>query len=202
MDRVRPKRAIISVSDKRNLSLLVGTMGTYAIEMISTGGTADTITGLGGAVTRVSDFTGSPEVMGGRVKTLDPSVFGGILFRRDDPLHWHALGWLRSHPIDIVVVNLYPFQEKVTEGKPHGEIVENIDIGGPSLIRAAAKNYQDVVVITSPKQYQLLLTQLQSFDGHTTLDFREQCAAAAFELTADYDAAINQYFARRLAGSI
>jgi phosphoribosylaminoimidazolecarboxamide formyltransferase/IMP cyclohydrolase len=193
-------RSLVSVSDKANLGLLAGYLAEHDIEIVSTGGTLRDIVGLGMPATSVSDFTGSPEVMDGRVKTLHPKVFGGVLFRRDKHPDWYALGQLGSKPIDLVVVNLYPFIEKLTvPGITHEELIENIDIGGPSLLRAAAKNYRDVVVITTTDYHQLI-DHLEAHGGQTTLAFREQCAAQVFALTAEYEQAIADYFAAHLAG--
>ncbi|MBI5037854.1 MAG: hypothetical protein HZC01_04095 [Candidatus Kerfeldbacteria bacterium] len=188
-------RALISVSDKANLTGLVASLHSHGVEIISTGGTFKAIQQVGIPVIPVSDFTGSPEVMDGRVKTIHPKIAGGILFRREETNDWYALGQLGGKPIDLVVVNLYPFREKVAAGASHAEIVENIDIGGPSLLRAAAKNYDDVAVITEPGDYIRLMTQLDANDGQTELAFREECAGKAYTLTAAYDKEIAKYFA-------
>lgn len=189
------KTALISVSEKSNLTALTAALAIRPVKLISTGGTHAAITQLGLPVTKISEVTGSPEVMGGRVKTIHPRIAGGILFRREETEDWYALGQLGGTPIDLVVVNLYPFQEKLRQpGITDAELIENIDIGGPSLIRAAAKNHRDVVVITSPSDYQSLITHLDSFDGQTHLEYRRELAAKAFALTQAYDQAIANYF--------
>lgn len=203
MEKRKITRALISVSDKDGLPELAQALHRHEIAMLSTGGTAGAIRDIAKCpVTEVSTFTGSPEVMDGRVKTLDPAVFGGILCRRDKHEDWHALGWLHSYLIDLVVVNLYPFAKKLADGADHDTLIENIDIGGPSMVRAAAKNYKDVVVITSPSQYQQLITMLDSFDGQTDLEFRVQCFAAAYQYTKEYEVAVATYARRYANGGV
>lgn len=198
-DAIKIKRALISVSDKAGVVDLAARLADMGVEIISTGGTLKQIREAGVQVISVSTFTGSPEIMGGRVKTLHPKVHAGILYRRDNPKDEEQLADLDSKPIDLVVVNLYPFKQTVArKGATEKEIIENIDIGGPSLIRAAAKNFEAVTVVTDPSDYDELLQQLGDADGETTLEFRKKCAGKAFELTADYDTAITGYFAGRV----
>lgn len=188
------KRALISVSDKTGLVELARTLDRLGIEIISTGGTLRTLREKEIHAIAVSTFTGSPEVMGGRVKTLHPKIHGGILFRRDSSADLSELETLDSKPIDLVIVNLYPFQETISRPNvSESEAIENIDIGGPSLLRSAAKNHQSVVVIVDPADYQELSEQLSGRDRSTTSEFRRRMAQKAFALTSQYDAAIAGY---------
>jgi phosphoribosylaminoimidazolecarboxamide formyltransferase/IMP cyclohydrolase len=194
MDGMVPiRRALLSVSDKRGLIDLARALAARGVQMLASGGTRKAIADAGLDVTEVADYTGQPEILGGRVKTLHPKVHGGILARRDVPDDMAALRAQGIEPIDLVVVNLYPFE--ATVAKPDvsfGEAVENIDIGGPSLIRGAAKNHAHVAVVTSPDQYPDLLRHLQEHGG-TTPGLRSALARAAFAMTAGYDAAIARY---------
>jgi phosphoribosylaminoimidazolecarboxamide formyltransferase/IMP cyclohydrolase len=195
-DKREIKRALISVSDKSGLSELAAGLHDRGIEILSTGGTLKAIRDGGIHAIGVSTFTGSPEVMDGRVKTLHPKIHGGILHRRDVAQDVEDLAALESKPIDLVVVNLYPFEKTVARADAsRGEIIENIDIGGPSMVRSAAKNHDSVVVITHPADYSELMAQLEENNGSTTLSFRVRCAAKAFATTARYDKAIASYFA-------
>ena len=187
-------RALLSVSDKTGLVELARALVAHGAALLSTGGTAIALRAAGLAVTDVSDHSGFPEILEGRVKTLVPHIHGGILGRRDVPAHLAEMAAHGIAPIDLVVVNLYPFEATVAAGKPFEECVENIDIGGPSLIRGAAKNHADVAVLTDPAQYPALVAALA--EGGTTLEQRRAWAASAYATTAAYDAAIAGWFAR------
>lgn len=187
------KRALISVYHKEPVHELVACLHKLGVEIISTGGTFDYIASLGIPVSSVESLTAYPSILGGRVKTLHPLVFGGILARRDatsDQEHVEAYGIL---PIDLVVVDLYPFEETVSGGYSHQEIIEKIDIGGISLIRAAAKNYQDVTVLASMEHIDLLITLLNDGNGSVSLSERKKFAAQAFDISSAYDTAIYQF---------
>ena len=190
--RLKPQRALISVSDKTGLVELGQALAQHGVEILSTGGSAAALAKAGVAVTEVSAHTGFPEMMDGRVKTLHPLIHGGILARRDAPEHVAAMGMHRIAPIDIIVVNLYPFEATVARGAPFDECVENIDIGGPAMIRSAAKNHDFVAVVTDPADYPALLAELA--EGGTTLALRRKLAAAAYARTGSYDAAIAGWF--------
>ena len=194
------KRALISVHDKDSLLDLARGLREFGIELLSTGGTLKAITEAGIPATAVSDVTGFPEILDGRVKTLHPRIHGGILARRDMKEHMAALQQHNIDPIDLVVINLYPF-ERVTSRPDvsQEDAIENIDIGGPSMIRSAAKNYHDVTVITSPADYQALIEELRANGGATTIEFRGKMAVAAFGRTAAYDTAINAWFNKNSA---
>jgi phosphoribosylaminoimidazolecarboxamide formyltransferase/IMP cyclohydrolase len=195
----RITRALLSVSDKSGLLDLARGLAGLGVEMISTGGTRKALADAGLAVRDVSEVTGFPEILDGRVKTLHPRVHAGILAVRENDLHQTTLTQHGIAPIDLVVCNLYPFEATVARpGASHEEIVENIDIGGPSMIRSAAKNYHDVAVVTSPEQYPAVLEELRAQGGGLTLPTRERLAAAAFARTAAYDRAISDYFAAQL----
>jgi phosphoribosylaminoimidazolecarboxamide formyltransferase/IMP cyclohydrolase len=188
------KRALISVSDKDGALELAKALHDRGVSIISTGGTAKMLSEAGVPVTPVEEVTGAPEMLDGRVKTLHPAVHGAILADRDTPAHNEALARHAIEPIDLICVNLYPFEETIArEGVTRAEAIENIDIGGPTMIRAAAKNHASVAVLTSPEQYRPLLDELQANDGSTTRAFRERCAKTAFARTAAYDAAIAAY---------
>ncbi|MBD3403661.1 bifunctional phosphoribosylaminoimidazolecarboxamide formyltransferase/IMP cyclohydrolase [candidate division GN15 bacterium] len=189
------KRALISVSDKTDVTKLAEQLHERGIEIISTGGTLEKIKESGIPAVSVRSFTGSPEVMEGRVKTLHPKIHAGILYRRDNDSDVEQLNQLESRGIDLVVVNLYPFEQTVAkEGVAEPEVIENIDIGGPSMLRSAAKNFNDVTVIVDPADYADLIAELDQHDGGTTREFRRTCATKAFSLTARYDSAIAAYF--------
>ena len=189
------KRALISVSDKTNLEKLAKKLKSLNVEIISTGGTASLLKEQSIEVTDIADVTGFPEIMDGRVKTLHPKVHGGILAKRSNEAHTQAMNEHNIAPIDLVIANLYPFEETVRNEADTDTCIENIDIGGPTLIRAAAKNHHGVVVITDPKDYDSLIETLDKHDGQTTYAFRQKMAAKAFALTARYDAAITAWFA-------
>ncbi|MFT8862327.1 MULTISPECIES: bifunctional phosphoribosylaminoimidazolecarboxamide formyltransferase/IMP cyclohydrolase [Acetobacter] len=187
------RRALISVSDKAGLLDLARALVAQGAEILSTGGSAKALRDAGVPVTEVSDYTGFPEILDGRVKTLVPKIHGGILGRRDLPAHVEQMKEHGIGPIDLVAVNLYPFEKTVASGADAETCIENIDIGGPALIRAAAKNHAHVVVLTDPAQYEGLIDALG--DGGTTLDMRRFYAGAAYARTAAYDAAIAAWFA-------
>jgi phosphoribosylaminoimidazolecarboxamide formyltransferase/IMP cyclohydrolase len=194
----RVTRALLSVSDKSGLIEFARALAGRGVELISTGGTAKAIAAAGLKVRDVSELTGFPEMMDGRVKTLHPKVHGGLLAIRDNAEHAQAM---KSHgiaPIDLLVVNLYPFEATVDKGAGYDECVENIDIGGPAMIRAAAKNHDDVAVVVEAADYQAVLDELAANDGATTLPLRRRLAAKAYARTAAYDAAISNWFAGQL----
>ena len=189
------KRALISVSDKRGLVDLAKALAGRGIETISTGGTAKALTDAGASVMEVSRVTGFPEMMDGRVKTLHPHIHGGILARRDREDHLDQIREKGIVPIDLVVVNLYPFEATIAKpGCTVEEAIENIDIGGPCLIRASAKNYSGVVVVTDPDDYPELLTELDRNEGRVSEEVSLRFANKAFRLTSRYDRAITEYF--------
>jgi len=187
------KKAIISVSDKTGIEKLAKFLSDKGVEIISSGGTHKVIENSGISVKQVSDVTGFPEILDGRVKTLHPIIFSGILARRNEE-HLSQLDEQKIDPIDLIIVNLYPFEETIAKKETTIlEAVENIDIGGPSLIRAAAKNYQDTTVVVSPDQYDDLMSEIENNENQTSLEFRQQCAIRAFEHTARYNALISDY---------
>jgi phosphoribosylaminoimidazolecarboxamide formyltransferase/IMP cyclohydrolase len=187
------RRALISVSDKTGLLDLARALAAQGAEILSTGGSAKALRDAGVPVRDVSDYTGFPEILDGRVKTLVPMIHGGILGRRDLPSHQAQMREHGIGEIDLVAVNLYPFEKTVASGADSETCIENIDIGGPALIRAAAKNHAHVVVLTDPAQYEGLIDALG--DGGTTLAMRTAYAGAAYARTAAYDAAIAAWFA-------
>ncbi len=189
------RRALISVSDKTGLADLGKYLAGRDVQILSTGGSAKALSEAGLAVTEVSDHTGFPEIMDGRVKTLHPTVHGGLLGRRANQADASAMQTHGIAPIDLLVVNLYPFQETVAKGADFDTCIENIDIGGPAMIRAAAKNHADVTVIVDPADYGRLIDELAANGGATTADFRKSMAAKAFRRTAAYDGAIGGWFA-------
>ena len=191
------RRALISVSDKTGLEALGRALVSAGVEILSTGGTARALREAGIAVVEVSDHTGFPEIMDGRVKTLQPSIHGGILARRDDAGHLAAMKDHGIAPIDLVVINLYPFEATVASGAEEETCVENIDIGGPALIRAAAKNHAFVAVLTDPADYPAAIEEIETHGGSTSLALRKSLAAKAYARTAAYDAAIAAWFAKR-----
>jgi len=188
------KNALISVFDKEGLEPIVLQLAQCDITIYSTGGTQKFIEQLGINVVPVEDITSFPSILGGRVKTLHPRIFGGILGRRDLPTDLADLDKYEIPPFDFVIVDLYPFEKTVAEGKPEDEIIEKIDIGGISLIRAAAKNYQHVTVIPSKQEYATLLEILKNKDTEAPLELRKQLAKRAFEISSHYDTQINAYF--------
>ena len=187
------KRALISVSDKKNLKSLIKSLKKYKIEIISSGGTYKEIKKLGYKCTEISDYTGSAEILGGRVKTLHPKIHAGILNKRNNKSHRLDLRKNNFKNIDLVIVNFYPFEETLNKTTNHKKIIENIDVGGPTMVRAAAKNYNDVAVITSSSQYEELKNELVKFKGSTSQEFRQKMSQIAFTETAYYDALISKY---------
>ena len=188
------KRALVSVSDKKNLKPLLNTLKKYKIEIISSGGTYKEIKKLGYKCTEISDYTGSAEILGGRVKTLHPKIHAGILNKRNNKSHQLDLKKNNYKNIDLVIVNFYPFEETLKKTNNHKKIIENIDVGGPTMVRAAAKNYNDVTVVTSNSQYEELKNELIKFNGSTSQEFRQKMSQIAFTETAYYDALISKYF--------
>jgi phosphoribosylaminoimidazolecarboxamide formyltransferase/IMP cyclohydrolase len=188
------KKALISVSDKKNLKNLLKILTKYKIELISSGGTYKEIKKLKFKCLEVSEYTGSPEILGGRVKTLHPKIHAGILSKRNEKSHKTDLKNNNFEEIDLVIVNFYPFEKTLEQTNNHIKIVENIDVGGPTMVRAAAKNYNDVTVITSANQYEELIFEIEKNKGSTPLNFREKMSLEAFSETAYYDAVISNYF--------
>jgi phosphoribosylaminoimidazolecarboxamide formyltransferase/IMP cyclohydrolase len=189
------KRALISVTDKSGIVQLAQELVTLGFEILSTGGTAKALQSAGIPVTEVSAYTGFPEIMDGRVKTLQPKIHGGLLGRRNDPKHREQMKSLGIEPIDLLVVNLYAFEKTVAKpGCTLEEAIENIDIGGPALLRAAAKNFQDVTVLTDPTDYPKVLEELKS-NGITSKAIRFYLAKKVYALTHHYDGAITRYLA-------
>ena len=188
------RRALVSVSDKTGIEELGRDLARRGIEILSTGGSAKALRAAGVAVIEVSDFTGFPEIMDGRVKTLQPAIHGGLLAIRGNPLHEQAMREHSIAPIDLLVVNLYPFEATAADGASFDECIENIDIGGPALIRAAAKNHAFVTVVVDPADYARLGEEMAAGDGATTPGFRKHLAAKAYARTGAYDAAIAGWF--------
>ena len=187
------ERAIISVSDKTGVVELAQALKQAGVEILSTGGTAKLLLENGVEVTKVSDFTGFPEILGGRVKTLNPKIHGGILARRSDPNHVEEMKKNDILPIDMVVVNLYPFEETVAKpGVTEEDAIENIDIGGPCMIRASAKNHADVAIVTDPSDYHFIINEVKTLGGLNHAD-RRKLATKAYARTSEYDAAIHAY---------
>ena len=184
------KTALISVSDKINLKPLLKVLTKNKVKIISSGGTFKEIKKLKFKCLEVSEFTNSPEILEGRVKTLHPKIHAGILNKRNNKSHLKDLKDNNFENIDLVIVNFYPFEKTIKSTKNHNKIIETIDVGGPTMVRAAAKNYNDVTVITSSNQYEELIDQLIKNNGSTTLEFREKLSSVAFTETAYYDAII------------
>jgi len=196
MSELHPlRRALLSVSDKTGLVDLARALASRGVELLSTGGSARTLREAGLAVTDVAEITGFPEMMDGRVKTLHPRVHGGLLALRDNDDHLAAMETHGIGAIDLLVVNLYPFEETVAGGADYATAIENIDIGGPAMIRAAAKNHAFVTVVTDVEDYDALLTELDAQDGQTTLAFRQRLAQIAYARTGAYDAAVSTWMA-------
>ena len=191
-------RALLSVSDKSGLLEFARALALHGVELVSTGGTARAIAETGLKVKDVSELTGFPEMMDGRVKTLHPKVHGGLLAIRNNQDHAQAMKIHGIGPIDLLIVNLYPFESTVDKGANFEECIENIDIGGPAMIRAAAKNHNDVAVVVDAGDYQAVLDELKANKGATTLHLRRRLAAKAYARTAAYDAAISNWFAGEL----
>ena len=188
------KKALISLSNKENLKPLLNCLKKHKIKIISSGGTFKTIKKLKFDCTEISNFTNSPEILDGRVKTLHPKIHAGILSKRKNKNHQKELKKNNFENIDLVIVNFYPFEKTLESKKNHETIIENIDIGGPTMVRAAAKNYNDVTVITSIGQYDELIKELNSNNGTTSIDFRIKMSKEAFTETSYYDSHISNYF--------
>ena len=195
MTDAKIQRALLSVSDKAGLVELGHALAARHIELVSTGGTAKVLREAGLTVKDISELTGFPEMMDGRVKTLHPKVHGGLLAIRDNAEHAAAMKEHEIGAIDLVVVNLYPFAETVAKGADRAEIIENIDIGGPSMVRSSAKNHDYVTIVTDPADYDNLIAEMEEADGATTIAFRKAMAAKAFALTAAYDHLVSSWFA-------
>ena len=188
------KKALISVSDKKDLSNLLKVLIKHKIDLISSGGTYKEIKKLKFKCLEVSEYTGFPEILGGRVKTLHPKIHAGILSKRNNKSHSADLKNNNFEEIDLVIVNFYPFEKTLDQTNNHLKIIENIDVGGPTMVRAAAKNYNDVTVITSSDQYNELINEIEKNKGSTSIKFREKMSLEAFSETAYYDAVISNYF--------
>ena len=191
------KKALISVSDKKNLKNLLKILTRHNVKLISSGGTYKEIKRLKYKCLEVSEFTGSPEILNGRVKTLHPKIHAGILSKRNKRSHKKDLKDNNFEEIDLIIVNFYPFEKTLELTSNHLKIIENIDVGGPTMVRAAAKNYNDVTVITSPDQYDELINEIIKNKGFTSKEFREKMSLDAFSETAYYDAVISNYLNRR-----
>tara|TARA_Y100001970_G_scaffold445_1_gene530 strand:- start:10640 stop:12184 length:1545 start_codon:yes stop_codon:yes gene_type:complete len=187
------KKAIISVSDKSEIKLILKTLKKYNIDIISSGGTSKEIKRLGYSCSEISEFTNSNEILDGRVKTLHPKIYAGILSKRNNKKHKKELNRNAYEEIDLVIVNFYPFEETLKRTRNHQKIIENIDIGGPTLVRAAAKNYTDTTIVTSSHQYKELVNDLEKNNGSTSLKLRKKLSQEAFNLTAYYDSVISDY---------
>ena len=190
------KRVLISLSDKKGIVEFAKGLAEFGMEMLSTGGTAKLLSENGIKVTEVSDYTGFPEMMDGRLKTLHPKIHGGLLGMRDNPEHVKAMEKHGIKPIDMVLVNLYPFEATVAKGAEFEEVIENIDIGGPTMLRSAAKNHKDVAVVTDPEDYQNILDELKNNGCNLSAGTHFRLAKKVFELTARYDGAIANYLGR------
>jgi phosphoribosylaminoimidazolecarboxamide formyltransferase/IMP cyclohydrolase len=188
------KKALISVSDKKNLKNILKILTKHGVDLISSGGTYKEIKRLKFKCLEVSEYTGSPEILNGRVKTLHPKIHAGILSKRNDKSHCKDLKNNNFEEIDLVIVNFYPFEKTLEQTNNHLKIIENIDVGGPTMVRAAAKNYNDVTVITSSDQYSELINEIEKNKGSTSIEFREKMSLEAFSETAYYDAVISNYF--------
>jgi phosphoribosylaminoimidazolecarboxamide formyltransferase/IMP cyclohydrolase len=193
MELLPIKRAILSVTDKSDLPEFAAFLAQNGVELVSTGGTCKTLQNAGLAVTQVSEVTGFPEIMGGRVKTLHPAIHGGILADKDTPEHLETLARLGIHTIDLVCVNLYDFAAAASKKLDFRAAVEEIDIGGPCMLRAAAKNFHSVLVVPSPEYYGKIQAALEANGMKAPLELRRELAAATFAATSDYDAMIAQY---------
>ena len=191
------KRALISVSNKQNLKPLLNVLSKFKIEIISSGGTYKKIYELGFKCIELSKFINTPEILNGRVKTLHPKIYGGILNKRQNKEHKREIRKNNYKNIDLIIVNFYPFEDILSKKKNHNTIIENIDIGGPTMVRAAAKNYNDVAVICNPNQYEKFINEIKNKKGSTSLNFREKLAEEAFMETAYYESKIFKYFNQR-----
>ena len=200
MTKIQIKKAIVSVHDKTNLNVLADYFIKYKVEVLSTGGTARFFKSYSAElkIIEISEFTNFNEILGGRVKSLHPYIHSGILGKKNDRNHIKELNKIKVPFIDLVVVNLYPFENIVNDKKSKRQLcIENIDIGGPTLIRGAAKNYDNVTVLTNPEQYNSFLEVVESNQNHIPKSFREYCAIAAFENTSYYDGVISNWFNKK-----
>lgn len=195
MDMLPIKRGILSVTDKSGLAEFASELVGFGVELISTGGTRKALQGAGLTVKSVSEVTGFPEIMGGRVKTLHPNVHGGVLADKDNPEHMSTLDEHGIKTIDMVCVNLYNFAKAVSEGQNLRNAVEQIDIGGPTMLRAAAKNFHSVLVVPSPVHYPRILEEMKKNGGKISLTLRKELAAETFALVSEYDSMIAKYLA-------
>ncbi|MDP7069987.1 MAG: bifunctional phosphoribosylaminoimidazolecarboxamide formyltransferase/IMP cyclohydrolase [Phycisphaerales bacterium] len=196
-DLVPIRRALVSVSNKADIAAFARALANMGVEIISTGGTAAALRESGIATTEVSEVTGFPEMMDGRIKTLHPSIHGGLLGRRDVSGHMEAMAAHGISPIDLVCINLYPFERTVANpAVPSDEAIEQIDIGGPAMLRSASKNHEFVATVTSPDQYDAVIAEMKAHEGATSLALRRRLAASAFARTAGYDAAISNWLAK------
>lgn len=197
-DLVKVKRALLSVFDKTDLVDFGKALHESGVHILSTGGTAKKLLAAGIPVTEVGDFTKSPEILNGRVKTLHPMIHGGLLAVRGNETHKNEMKEHGIEEIDMVVCNLYPFEQAVAKGGDYDTCVENIDIGGPSMVRSAAKNHRSVAIVTDPSQYAEVTKSLKENDGQLSFEMRRKFAAQAFAKTSAYDTAISKWFATQI----
>jgi phosphoribosylaminoimidazolecarboxamide formyltransferase/IMP cyclohydrolase len=191
------KRAVISVSNKKGIVEFAKALNSMGVEILSTGGTAKALRDAGIPVKDVSEHTGSPEMLDGRVKTLHPKIHGGLLSRRDNPKDMEEIKKHGIETIDMVVVNLYPFEETISRpGVTFAEAIENIDIGGPTMLRSASKNFQDVAVVVDPSDYEKVLEEMKNLNGDLSYNTRLNLAKKVFSLTSRYDAVIADYLTK------
>ena len=196
------KRALVSVSDKTDIAEFAQQLHQRGVEILSTGGTAELMKKNGVPVTLISDYTGFPEMMDGRIKTLHPKVHGGILGRRDVPAHMKAMQQHAISPIDMVVINLYPFEATIAkDGCTLADAIENIDIGGPAMVRSASKNYNDVAIVVNPSDYERVLKEMDANNGAVTPETRQRLSRDAFAMTARYDSMIAGYLSGQIGES-
>ena len=192
------KNALISLSDKSKIERVLKVLQKYKINIISSGGTCKEIKKLGYKCTEISKYTKFSEMLDGRVKTLHPKIHAGILSKRSNSKHRREMNRKKFNYIDLIIVNFYPFEHTIQKTKNLKKIIENIDIGGPTMVRAAAKNFHDVSIITDKKDYNSLIGELNKNKGATSLKFREQMASKAFGLTAYYDSMVSNWFNKKL----
>lgn len=197
-DKVKVTRALISVFDKEGLVELGKALDKHGVEILSTGGTAKKLRDAGIKVVDAGEHTKFPEILNGRVKTLHPLIHGGLLYVRGNETHETECKTHDIKPIDMVVCNLYPFEHTVNKGSDFETCIENIDIGGPSMVRSAAKNHRSVAIVTSPSQYAELIKQMEDSDGQLDYKLRRKLASAAFTLTASYDSSISTWFQKQV----
>ena len=192
------KNALISVSNKENLKIILKVLKKNKVNIISSGGTYKLIKKLGFKCIEISKYTGFEEMLDGRVKTLHPKIHSGILFKRKKNAHRRQMQRNNFEQIDLVIVNFYPFEETIKKTSNRNKIIENIDIGGPSMVRSAAKNFNDVTIITDQEDYSELTSELKKFKGKTSLDFRRKMASKAYGLTAYYDSIVSEWFNKEI----